>query len=771
MNYNELIAIDDSKWFSALLPLKRAKPIKSNPLIIGFDTEFVTRDGKQELLSIQFTTGNHSLVIPFTDSKAINDIIIDIFRMVGAPVGRIKSAGLYNLIHLFLVDSGYQEIPKDIYLISHFSQAELSNLDNLHDVELFQASRGLFGEFKYKCPITGNISTIHIKDLFSIFSTSLESVGEYLGIPKVSLDVGDRPESYWKEHMDKLFNEHPEKFHKYASRDAEICYHAYIKIREFFLEKYKIDILNFNTLPSITGFLFRKDYLKEPVTPTRITEVSKKRKRNLVDGSTKFYDVIQKQEIFDGDLNVRYAALQAYHGARVESFYRGRLEGVDLAYYDVVSLYPSSAMLQPLPVKDTRWFNFRELQEINPTLFEELVHTGEGFIEVEFSFPEPTMFPCLAVSGARDAVLYFPLNGIAYCTLSELRLALKLGLRDYRVLSGFAFLPGDKERHHPLKHYMEDMLELKNNSAKGSIEYELYKLLMNALVGKLVERNEEHTPLELVKEGLLPREVLNRITRRTSKSKSVGSLWNPEWASLILGKARALISEFVAKGAYFVSTDSVLLPRDIDISCDALDELRSVGSDLKLELPVTHGVLIRTRLYVLNPLEQDSSKQHIARHGVHCSKEKFLEIIRDGFISKEIPDLTYKAEKLTKYHESLRTGRALNSPYEYESSINLKWDGKRKLISPVENPFSESSWSLPLGSPEVINNKQRKPPRAKAGRKPGKRLITENKEAIKELYQKSYTQAQIAKELGLSKGYVSRVVKEIKEQGEIRNEI
>lgn len=98
----------------------------------------------------------------------------------------------------------------------------------------------------------------------------------------------------------------------------------------------------------------------------------------------------------------------------------------------------------------------------------------------------------------------------------------------------------------------------------------------------------------------------------------------------------------------------------------------------------------------------------------------------------------------------------------------MKFDGKRKLLEPVENPFVGASWSIPLSSLQMHNNKQRKPARAKAGRRLGKSVTTETKQAITRLYQENHTQSQICKELGVSKGYVSKVVKQIKEQGEMR---
>jgi len=765
MNYAEIIEIDDSKFFNVLSPVKKKRKIIPNPLIIGFDTEYVKKGDKQITVSIQFSTNGVNAVIPINQPASDIDLLLRIMlnKNTGEPVnpeGITESSLFSELLVLFILNK--IEIPHTIYLISHFAQAELSNLDSLDNFEIFQASRGLFAKFKQEHPVTKKPITIHIKDLSGIFATSLEKVGSFIGIPKVLLDgVGHKSEDYWKEHMDELFDKHPKEFSEYAVTDSIICYEAYKKIRELFIEKYEIDILHSNTLPSIAGYLFKKDYLQESVTKTKQLHTPRKQRKLLKGGNERFYDVIQKLEIYDGSLDVRLSSLFSYHGARVESFYRGRIEDQKLTYYDVDSLYPSSAMLQALPCNDTEWVNIQELGCKRNEELLDMILGCEGFVEVDFSFPDNTLYPCLPVSGIRDNILYFPLNGISHCTLSELKLAQSLGADKLEVKSGFVFIPTDKELNHPLKRYVEDLHKLKNESERGSIEYQLYKLLMNTLIGKFVQRDEERLSLQLLESGKIERDTYNKLVRNTNKTKRVGNLWSPEWASLILGKARAIISEFVVKGAYFVSTDSVLLPSDADINCSALEELKIVGSDLKREFDVDHGVLIRTRLYALNPLEEDSEKQHIARHAVSCKQSEFLEIIKEGYTTKEIPNLEYQAKRLTKYRESLRTGRALNSERVYESEVNLKYDGKRKLIKEVANPFKDNSWSQPLSSIEVINNQQRKQPKLKPGRKKGEQGITPIQAEIIKLYKGGKKQNEIVKRLGVTKGYVSKVVKKI----------
>ena len=178
MNYKELIAIDDSKWFSVLSPVKRAKTIKDNPVIIGFDTEFIKREDKQVTLSIQFAkdkqAGLHTISVPSSEDNLI--LRKALFKRAGLPIfptNISKEALLGYLISFLFYTNDFKPVvlPSEIYLVSHFAQAELSNFENLDDIDLFQASRGLFGKLVVTNPKTSKPLRINFVDLFGIFAS------------------------------------------------------------------------------------------------------------------------------------------------------------------------------------------------------------------------------------------------------------------------------------------------------------------------------------------------------------------------------------------------------------------------------------------------------------------------------------------------------------------------------------------------------------------------------------------------------------------------
>src|SRR3989442_2213829 len=250
------------------------------------------------------------------------------------------------------------------------------------------------------------------------------------------------------------------------------------------------------------------------------------------------------------------------------------------------------------------------------------------------------MYPCLPVPGEMSDKLYFPLEGTAWCTLSEVREAIRLGVRVIKI-TGIGFKPGPDEINHPVRRYALDFME-KKRSSQGA-ERETNKLLLNSLIGKFVETQKDTDLGEvvgLIKRGTITQEQASQVYKEEKSSyrkgpRDVGGGWWIEAASLILGKARALMSQFISKGAIMAVTDSVLLPKGTNISCSALDELKSIGSDLRLEHEADTTWILRTRAYVL---WENGKMVKVARHGFGMPEEEFVswveQCVREG---KPIP--------------------------------------------------------------------------------------------------------------------------------------
>jgi hypothetical protein len=311
-----------------------------------------------------------------------------------------------------------------------------------------------------------------------------------------------------------------------------------------------------------------------------------------------------------------------------------------LVELDAVSLYPHAAIIQPLPHHRTRWRELRGLDEVDKV---------EGFVRVEFEFPPGFEYPNLPT--VRDGVsrMLFTRRGISTCTVAELRVALRHGAA-VDVLDSQVFEPGPRERQHDLARYMRELLADKAAAAKGSIPYETSKLLANALIGKLAERFGGSSLLDFERAAQLQgfsaglgaavagSSALHQALQRTTDA---GSLFAPEWASLIIGRGRAIMGDICAAGrAVLVSTDAVLVAPDADIICPGFAELRAAGSDMRLEHAADGAFIVRNRCYALLRRPQNVAERQpviaadgtwavirTARHGSSETPEEFAETI------------------------------------------------------------------------------------------------------------------------------------------------
>jgi len=676
-----IAGLSDSKFDNILKPSKPKKTVR-NVTILGFDTEF-TNDGR--LLSVQLA------------GLVADRIVSNIFY-----TSELDKEKLFGYVKQFCQENSIA-LAENIVLVAHFASAEISHISNfLRDFSLRTYNRALEGstEIEYFDAsgredqyIEGTAEVekykLRIVDLFGFYPMSLDTVGKMYGSEKISLEgIGGRGEKYWKEKMDQLLAEHPQHFETYAKRDAEVAILAYTRMRKFYQDNHGLDVLHYKTTPGLAMAIFRTQYLGEPVVPFDLHPEPYHHKNK----KTGEWKVSYRNRAFLREewREPRRAAMLAYWGGRNEANGRGLLkEPVQL--YDVVSLYPSAATLQPLPNARTKWIEFSSIEGTAGL---------EGFANVIFEFPPDCMYPCLPVPGEMSDKLYFPLEGTTWCTLSEVREAIRLGVRVIKI-TGIGFKPGPDEINHPVRRYALDFME-KKRSSQGA-ERETNKLLLNSLIGKFVETQKDTDlgeVLGLIKRGTITQEQASQVYKEKKSSyrkrpRDVGGGWWIEAASLILGKARALMSQFISKGAIMAVTDSVLLPKGTDISCPALDELRSIGSDLRLEHEADTTWILRTRVYVLS---KEGKAVKVARHGFSMPEDEFVAWVEECEKEGEAIPLTAKKIHLVGLKEAIEKDKALGQMEIRESHPKLDWDQKRKETQ-VVNPFAE--WALYPPQPSV----------------------------------------------------------------------
>lgn len=666
MKLEEIRKIEKQSRNAILTPLRNNKEPK-NKVVFGYDTEYT--DSKILSFSLSF----------YHDEEITSKIFY-------CNKEKITSQELYEAIKTINKEYGFARA-KTYHLIAHFSQADISRItdfqfenlvENKH-TKIMEVSNTYIGSLY---PVKG--VQIKILDLFAFFKMSLEKIGDIMGFKKIKVS------QYYKENMDLFLKEHPDKYEEYANRDAEITLVAFKELSKT-SDPYKVSPIEYPTAPSLALAICRKNFLHIPAS--RYYEVGKNEK---------------KKKVYSDNWRIRIQALKSYWGGRNENYYYGILRGMKLYQLDVKSLYPNSAKKQPLPNQNTVW----RFIDGKTTDWENL----EGFVTVMFEFPLGIKYPSLPVHS--NEYLIFPQKGISNCTLAELRVAKSQGA-NISIIQGYGFLPTHDEINHELVDFFQHFTDLKDRTDKkeNPFFYEFVKLMMNSLIGKFVQRKTVTDIVSVSREyGLDARELSGiadpELTRLKNKFTKIhlGSGFSPEWACLILGKSRALMSEIIHhNNPYMCVTDSILIDHEV-VRCKAIEDLESVGSELALEVKCTAAKLMRLRTYWLideyagklydpeldyfaklsiNPVKWIVKK---AVHGLgikHNDEEFDHHVLMNIYHDTPLP-VSVTKKRLCRFKESYRRQLRWNSEILQVSIPKYTPDQKRNILpSGWSNPFVE----------------------------------------------------------------------------------
>jgi len=128
------------------------------------------------------------------------------------------------------------------------------------------------------------------------------------------------------------------------------------------------------------------------------------------------------------------------------------------------------------------------------------------------------------------------------------------------------------------------------------------------------------------------------------------------------------------------------------LECDALAQLRSVGSDLQKELDVDTAFIARTRLYALM---KDGKIVKNARHGTIASEEGFNEALLKCLEAGRDLELPVQKTHLVGLKEVFKKGKRLGEEELLERKILWGWDDKRILVNADINIFTRHSETTP----------------------------------------------------------------------------
>lgn len=553
---------------------------------------------------------------------------------------------------------------------------------------------------------------------------------------------------------------------------AFVAASAVSKLRSSIQTRWGLDLLRHRSLASLAAAVFKKHFLRSGPAPWRRKKVIKKRStRNGI------RDERRREVFFAGNRDVRIASGRSYWGGQMEAYGRGLIVK-PMVELDAVSLYPTAALLQPLPNQRTRWTRLTDDTDLNDY---------EGFVHVEFSFPASFPYPNLPVTQDGVERLVLAKEGESHCTVAEVRLAKVFGAT-VRVIDGWGFRPNQAEREHDVGRYMRAFLTQKKASAKNSVEYVISKLFLNALVGKLVERWKTTTLLDLEYQaqahGLAPgigvAVTSSPTLRRSLKSASdAGSLFAPEWASLILGRARSVMADIAANGALYLSTDAVLVPKTADVRCDGLDELERVGGGLRADYECDAAIILRSRFYALlkrpaslKPTDkvwaQDESWAvvKVARHGSKETKAEFAESILASIgAGRDMAPVRRRHRRLTA-EASARKGVPINTLVVEEHRTKFNWDFKRRLVDRDINPFTAWTPADPYTTISAMQGAERQH-RVRAGE--GRRQRRHQPEQLahaRDLLRQGVSVRDVARETKIPRSTVADLRQRLTDEGQ-----
>lgn len=666
MRLAEIKKIEQQSRNAVLIPLSKRRKDTTDKRVFGYDTEYTDKEILSFSLSFDYCGEPTSEIFYCRKEKISSTDLYDAIKKINTKYG-LKRAKTY-------------------YLVAHFTQADISRItdfdyknliENKH-TKIMEVSNTYIGSLY---PAKG--IQLKVLDLFAFFKTSLEKIGDILGFPKIKVD------QYYKENMDIFLQKFPKEYEAYANRDAEITLAAFQEL-DALADPYEVSPIEYPTAPALALAIMRKKFMHFP--SCRFVEVGK--------------DEGRKKKVYTDNWRIRVQALKSYWGGHNENFYYGTIMGRKLSQYDVASLYPNSAKLQPLPNLNTQWVFIDRATKDWDTL--------EGFCTVEFKFPDGINYPSLPVYS--NSYLCFPKSGISHCTISEMRVA-KMQGAELKIIQGYGFVPTYDEKHHDLVKFFQHFTDKKDSIDKKAdpFNYQFVKLMMNSLIGKFVQRKQVTDMIEVSREygmglnemGSIVDPELRRLKDKYTKIH-LGSGFSPEWAALILGKSRAIMAELNHYNKpYMCVTDSMLIDHEL-VRCKALEELESVGSSLECEVVCTTAFLMRLRTYwliddyartlydpVLDEFAQLSANpvKWIAKKAVHglgikvSDKDFDTAVLRHVYYGEPLPVKVSK-KRLCRFKESYKRGLRWNSEIIQVSTPSYKPDQKRTILP--------TGWSVPF---------------------------------------------------------------------------
>ena len=534
-------------------------------LIIGFDTEYQStdhlKDGRvysdNDVLSYQYSCsiihhGNQG------DEETWDGIVLP-------DTYQIKDRISFQTFIEFVIGHGISKypkirIPRDIYLVSHFTRCDIPGFKDFKDDGIrsslnFQNIRGSFVNVTQDLPISlkdtetnGDIRiSVKVRDTLHISPQqggSLDNLGLVLGYEKIKLGGDSIEEKTIKSNMKQFHDNHWDLFKKYGIRDSEICskwvnklirlnYEVHNNQSKFFKLPITLSSIGVSLLENHwnQNGLDRLDLMgKEILTQNYYSEKLKRK-------------VTKKKEEYIRDLYYRQDFLvDSYHGGRNEQFWFGPSHKDQWTDFDLSGCYPTIMSLIGKP----DWGSGRILKDDEDMLSMKPVDLT--FCCVKFEFPKDVRFPTLPVRTEEGII--FPRTGETTTHISEILLSHKLGCK-LTLIEGWTW---ESERFNDVnnrifREFLKKCTKNRNKYEKKTVENLFWKEISNSIYGKTGQ-------------GLRRRRIYDL---RLDKSKDLeeSKITNPIYSSFITSFSRGILGEIMNNlpshvNVFSVTTDGFL---------------------------------------------------------------------------------------------------------------------------------------------------------------------------------------------------------------------
>lgn len=342
-----------------------------------------------------------------------------------------------------------------------------------------------------------------------------------------------------------------------------------------------------------------------------------------------------------------------YHGGKNGYYHDGPTDYGKVYEYDFNSAYPFAMYDMPN-------FSQGEFVKVNT-----LSDKYEGFYEVSGK-----------LGGCRYGIFYD--DGFHYyrnqnaakviCRVSSYELREAIRAREFKIdrIIGWVWKPDDARN--PLKEYTSYFWQKKQSTPKEDVHYLFYKLFLNSLYGKFIQRNPfDRDKVMKLRES----DFLMQDTDLVS-----GGLYNPFIGAMITAHCRARLHQNEHKlEAIDCSTDSIKSAHyDPEYKKDYLGRMRLETYHCKTcQKSYSHfnGVFVRNRLNLL--LCRAGHVVKGAMHGFWGSKEDLLTVYEGRLTSYEVTRMPLIREGLKQ------EGKPLFQFFTETRSLNIEWQKLQKF--------------------------------------------------------------------------------------------